>query len=202
MMGAQPLPRVTLERFRAGDAQAFAEVVRCYEPLVRGAVSRYWRSAFEREEAMQEIWVHVFRGREALDLGRLDTFSGWLAVLVRNRCLDLLRRPPEVEPAATTAEADALAWLDAAPEQETSVEQSELRQAVAAFTTRLKPAWRDFFELHFVQGLDYGAVGERLGIGKIRCKYMRKVLAARARRNHALLAALGRTATTEANGAS
>ncbi|MBI5482286.1 MAG: sigma-70 family RNA polymerase sigma factor [Deltaproteobacteria bacterium] len=193
---------MTLERFRAGDAQAFAEVVRAYGPLVRGAVARYWRSAFEREEAMQEIWVHVYRGREALDPGRLETFSGWLAVLVRHRCLDLLRRPTEAAPASTTAEAAALAWLEAAPEQETSLEQAELRRAVEAFKVRLRPAWRDFFELHFVEGLDYGAVGERLGIGSIRCKYMRKVLAARARRNRALLAALGRTAATGGDRAS
>ena len=196
MMGAETLPRATLERFRAGDAHAFAEVVKAYGPLVRGAVARYWRGAFEREEAMQEIWVHVFRGREALDLGRLDTFSGWLAVLVRNRCLDLLRRPVPPESIGTAEEAAALDWLEGNPEQEATVERAELRQAVAAFTERLKPMWRDFFELHFVQGLDYTAVGGRLGIGKIRCKYMRKVLAARARRSRALLAALGRHAAT------
>src|SRR5512143_3594323 len=133
MMGAQPLPRATLEKFRAGDAQAFAAVVEAYAPLVRGAVSRYWRGAFEREEAMQEIWVHVYRGREALDPARLDTFSGWLAVLVRNRCFDLLRRPA-AEPVAAATEPEALAWLDEPPAQEASVEQAELRQAVAAFT--------------------------------------------------------------------
>jgi RNA polymerase sigma factor (sigma-70 family) len=198
MTGGTTLPRATLERFRAGDAQAFAAVVEAYGPLVRGAVARYWRSAFEREEAMQEIWVHVFRGREALDPDRLDTFSGWLAVLVRNRCLDLLRRPA-AEPAAT--EAEALAWLQEPPVQEASVEQAELRRAVAAFTARLKPAWRDFFELHFVEGLDYGDITERLGIGRLRCKYLRKVLAARARRNRALLAAIGRPAATGAGDA-
>ncbi len=194
-MTGDMLPRATLEQFRAGDAAAFAAVVEAYGPLVRGAVSRYWRSAFEREEAMQEIWVHVFRGREALDPDRLETFSGWLAVLVRNRCLDLLRRPA-TEPVPVATEAEALAWLDEPPAQEASVEQAELREAVATFTARLKPAWRDFFELHFVQGLEYGEVCERLGIGRIRCKYMRKVLAARARRNRALLAALGRPAAT------
>jgi RNA polymerase sigma factor (sigma-70 family) len=187
------LPRATLEKFRAGEAEAFAAVVGVYGPLVRGAVSRYWRSAFEREEAMQEIWVHVFRGREALDPDRLETFSGWLAVLVRNRCLDLRRRAA-AEPAAT--ETEALAWLEAPAEQEAGAEQAELRRAVAAFTARLKPVWRDFFELHFVQGLEYGDITERLGIGRLRCKYMRKVLAARARRNRALLAALGRPAAT------
>jgi hypothetical protein len=63
---------------------------------------------------------------------------------------------------------------------------------VAAFTARLRPSWREFFELSFVQGLDHEAVRERLGLGRLRCKYMRQVLAARARRSPALLTALGR----------
>lgn len=31
---------------------------------------------------MQEIWMHVFRNRQALDLAQAETFSGWLAVMV------------------------------------------------------------------------------------------------------------------------
>lgn len=103
-------------------------------------------------------------------------------------------RRAAAEPAAT--EAEALAWLEAAPAQEASVEQAELQRALTAFTGRLKPAWRDFFDLHFVQGLDYADVTARLGISRLRCKYMRKVLAARARRSRALLAALGRPTAT------
>lgn len=196
----EALPIATLHRFREGDAEVFTEVMRKYQPLVRGAAARYWRSAFEREEVMQEIWLHVFRQRETLDPARLESFSGWLAVLVRRRCIDLLRRPPD--PAEKAAEPVALAWLETGPEQETVAETAELMRAVERFRARLKPAWRGFFDLYFVEGFNYEEVGKRLSIGKLRCKYMRKVLALRAHRSPPLMAALGHFVEAERRDAS
>ncbi len=185
------LAHQTLERFRLGDAHAFRQILERYGPLVRAAVSRFWKGAFEREEAMQEVWTHVYRNREALDLERASSFSGWLAVLTRRKCIDLLRKTDE---AAEATEEEALDWLAAAePEQQSQVENHELDEAVREFKHKLQPRWREFFELHFVRGLDYEEVCERLGIYKLRCKYMGKVLAGGARKNARIMAALGRT---------
>src|SRR5262249_34983487 len=141
-------------------------------------------------EAMQEIWLHIFRQRETLDPARFETFSGWLAVLSRRCCIDLLRG--KLDASEVADEGSALDWLMAAPEQETAVEIAELMREAEAIRTRLKPLWRAFFDLYFVEGLGYEEVGKRLSIGKLRCKYMRKVLAMRARRSKPLMAALGR----------
>jgi hypothetical protein len=51
--------------------------------------------------------------------------------------------------------------------------------------------------MYFVEGLDYEEVSRRLDIGKLRCKYMRKVLALRARRSRPLMAALGQLREAE-----
>ncbi len=190
--GPVTLAVATLRRFKDGEATAFADVVRAFTPLMRGVTARYWKGTFEREEAMQEIWLHVFRNRDALDLARADAFVGWLAVLARRRCIDLLRHRVDMVPLDQVDEAAALAWLTT-PAEVQLVENAELAKAVEAFKARLAPLWRQFFELHFVEGLDYAEIGERMKIGKLRCKYMRKVLSGRARRNAALMAALGRT---------
>jgi RNA polymerase sigma-70 factor (ECF subfamily) len=179
----------TLEKFRQGDAQAFRQVLDRYGPLVRYAVSRFWSGAFEREEAMQEVWTHVFRNREALDLARASSFSGWLAVLTRRKCIDLLRRADDP---AEVSEEEALEWIGQEPEQEAKVEHDELEAAVREFKQKLEPRWREFFELCFVRGLDYEEVSARLSISRLRCKYMRKVLSTRARKNARIMAALGR----------
>lgn len=181
----------TLRSFKQGDAAAFADVVRAFSPLVRAVTARYWKGAFEREEAMQEIWLHLFRHRDALDLERADAFPGWLAVLARRRCIDLLRQRADTVALDEVDEATALAWLTA-PDAAPPGERAELDKAVAAFTARLDPVWRRFFDLHFVEGLEYAEIGVRMKIGRLRCKYMRKVLSDRARRNVALMAALGR----------
>lgn len=187
----EPPPSATLQRFRQGDGAAFLEIMQQYQPLVRAAAARCFRGEFEREEAMQEIWLHIFRQRETLDLDRREAFSGWLAVLARRRCVDLLRRAADP---SEDSEESALQWLADPPEQEEAAEYADLLRAVESFRARLKPLWQKFFDAYFVEGLDYEQVGRRLAIGKLRCKYMRKVIALRARRSHALMSALGRRA--------
>lgn len=184
--------RSTLEGFRRGEAEAFAEVIRAYSPMARSIVSRYWSGAFHREEAMQEIWVHAFKRRESLDPSRLDEFGAWFTALARNRCIDLLRREgreigPDIEDPAL-----ALEKAHTDPAQEQAVEAAELNEAVEAFLAKLDPQWRLFYELNFVLGLGYGEISERLSISRTRCKYMKRVLVGRARRDTRLLAALGR----------
>jgi RNA polymerase sigma factor (sigma-70 family) len=160
--------------------------------MARSIVSRYWPGAFQREEAMQEIWVHAFKRRKSLDPSRLNEFGAWFTTLARNRCIDLLRREgreigPDIENPS-----QALEKVKTAPEQEQAVENSELNDAVEAFLARLKPQWRMFYELNFVLGLGYAEISQRLSISRTRCKYMKRVLVGRARRDARLLAALGR----------
>ena len=134
--------------------------------------------------------MHVFRHRQALDLEQAESFSGWLAVLVRRRCIDLYRQQPMSFQAVDLEEAEA--WLSSTAKQEEPAEDGELLAAVQAFKYKLKPSWRQFFELSFVEGLDYEDISKRLSIGKLRCKYMRAVLARRAQRNPQIMTALGR----------
>jgi RNA polymerase sigma-70 factor (ECF subfamily) len=186
------LDRDILLAFREGDPAAFAQVMREFDPLVRSIAGRLFPRPFEQEEAMQEAWVHVFRRREALDVNRLEAFPGWLAVLARRCCLDLRRIP--MTQFASADEEEALALSEARPDDDPrrQLEAAELKAAVARFVAALEPVWRTFFELHFVQGQDYADVAAELGISKLRCKYMKKVLAARARADPAMRAALGR----------
>lgn len=140
---------------------------------------------------MQEVWVHLFNNRQALDVSRLGEFDGWLATLARRKCLDLLRKQGRLKSTAAAAELDALA--DQEPEvTRDPMEQRDIAVAVDQLKKTLEPQWRDFFELHFVQGLDYAEVAERLAVSRLRCKYMKKVLTARARKSRPLLQALGR----------
>ncbi len=191
------LQRQTLERFRAGDGAAFAEVVAVHDDVVRRIASGYWRSTFEREEAMQEVWLHVYRNRAAFDLDRLTELPGWIAVLARRRCLDLVRKKqPDVRPFDEGAHAP----VEDAPDGPGLVERKALLLAVDAFEARLAPAWRAFFRLCFVDGHSYQEIGAQLGYGALRCKYMKKVLAQKARKNRGLMEALGRYRATAAQG--
>ena len=182
------LPRETIDAFRRGDRTAFEIVLRTYAHVVRRVAGACFKSTFDREEAMQEVWLHIWKNRDAVDVDRAQELGGWIAVVARRRCLDLLRRPQSDVPLEEVPEPEAEAVVDVA-------EQRDIQAAVAGFASSLKPGWRRFFDLHFVQGLPYEDVGAQLGIGKLRCRYMKKVLAARARKNRPLLDALQRSST-------
>jgi RNA polymerase sigma-70 factor (ECF subfamily) len=182
----------TLEGFRGGAGAAFAEVVRAYTPMLRSIVSRYWRGAFQREEAMQEIWSLAYRRRESLDPSRLGEFAAWLATLARNRCVDLLRKQGREIGPGFDDPSRGLESLPASGGQERSVEASDLRAAVEAFAQKLPSKWRSFFDLHFKKELGYEEIAEKLNISRARCKYLKRVLVNRARKNKKLMEALGR----------
>lgn len=181
------LPRETIEALIRGDTGAFEQLEATYAHIVRRVVSTFWRGAFDREEAMQEVWLHIWKNRGAVDAERAAQVGGWIGVVARNRCVDMLRGTQHAVALDDVAELVAEETVDFA-------EQKQIRAAVAAFTDRLRPQWKSFFDLHFVEGLPYDDVAARLNISKLRCKYMKKVLAARARKNAPLLAALSRTA--------
>jgi RNA polymerase sigma factor (sigma-70 family) len=187
--------RELFERFQRGDGDAFAEVMRAHMGIVRKAAAAFFREPFAQEEAMQEIWLHVYAKRASLDLDRHAEFPGWLSTLARRRCLDLLRQPSAPIP---VDDIDAVVSSHASDVQPDVTVDRELRAAVDALKAKLDPMWARFFELCFVQGLPYEDIAAQLHIGKLRCKYMKKVLISRARRHRPLMEALGRRTSTAA----
>lgn len=178
--------RGLFERFQRGDGHAFAEIMRAHMGIVRKAAAAFFREPFAQEEAMQEIWLHVYAKRASLDIERWAEFPGWLSTLARRRCVDLVRQPSAPIPVEDIEE------LVASEAPRDTVVDRELREAIDAFTCKLETPWGKFFELCFVQGEPYEEIAAQLHIGKLRCKYMKKVLVARARRHRPLMDALGR----------
>jgi RNA polymerase sigma factor (sigma-70 family) len=171
-----------LKAFRDGEAWAVDEVIREYDQVVRNVVERFYRNAFEREEAMQEIWIHAIQRADTVHPDRVADFEGWLATLARHRCVDLWRAAGR---APTGVE------VELAAEPSTAVEDAETREAIAAFVSRLRPEEAQFYGLHFGEGLGYPEVAARMGITRLRCKYLKHLIVEKARRNGALLRALG-----------
>ncbi len=144
-----------LDRARRGDHEAFAVVVRHYDPALRRLAYRVLGSPARMDDALQEAYVKAFR---ALPRFRGQSQLGtWLHRIVFNACLDELRRTH-----------DELVTLDDGPQRlaaspdhaEVVAGREMLEQALAA----LAPHDRAAVVLVDGQGFDYRAAAEVLGI--------------------------------------
>jgi len=80
-----------LARTALADQAAFAELYRRTSPHLYAVAVRILREPAAAEEVLQEAFVSIWHnaGRYATELSQPQT---WLASIVRNRCLDRLRR--------------------------------------------------------------------------------------------------------------
>jgi RNA polymerase sigma factor (sigma-70 family) len=153
---------------------------------------RFFRAPFEQEEAVQEALLQVFKAREQIDPLRADTLTGWVMTVAQRKMIDLVRASSARLPTVVAEEEgdEVEAVMERTAEDE--AHGTECVRAVAELEARLKPAWRPYFHAVFVEGRDFDEAREALGIGRLRAKYLKKVLLARLRRHAPLLELMGR----------
>ncbi len=140
---------------RDGDLDAFEALVRSYTPTVYAHAYRFFGDGPSAEDAVQEVFVKVFRSLPEFD-GR-SQFSTWLYRVTRNVCLDAFRagkrRPVPVDPL------DVVPTGLADPANEATMNVA-VEQAMAA----LPPEDRDALSAVSVFGLSYAEASEALGV--------------------------------------
>jgi RNA polymerase sigma-70 factor, ECF subfamily len=80
------LPRVAL-----GDQAAFGELYDLTAPHLYGCALRILRDSPAAEEILQEAYVNVWHHAGSYEVAKSQPLT-WLTTIVRNRCLDQLRR--------------------------------------------------------------------------------------------------------------
>lgn len=93
MTGAPSSEHELIRRARAGDEDAFAELVVTHASRIYGALRRFGLDPDEADEVAQEVFVRAWRGLERFE-GR-SQFSTWLYRIAFNEAQRRLsRRPP------------------------------------------------------------------------------------------------------------
>ena len=93
-----------LARVALSDQQAFAELYRQTSPHLYAVALRILREPAAAEEILQEAYVNVWHHAGTYVAARSQPLT-WLTAIVRNRCLDQLRRR-EVDTVTMSAEGD------------------------------------------------------------------------------------------------
>ena len=153
---------------------------------LRPLVARHFSSPFEREEALQEIWLQVHRSAPSYDPVRGE-LRPWLRTLATNRCREILRmrgrRPP---PGAEIGE--DLVSAQAGPD--VVAREHRVKAAISTHISTLEPEEAAVFRLALLEEQPTEAVAQRLGISPRRAKYLKLKLLERAATAPALRAAL------------
>jgi RNA polymerase sigma-70 factor (ECF subfamily) len=146
------------------DQGAFARLYELTAPKLFGVAVRILRREDWAEEVVQDCFVNVWNHAGSYSAGRSAPMT-WMTSIVRNRCLDWLRRPsPEVVLVAADDEADdpleALPSDDRGPLDELA--RSADAQALADCLRRLDAKQRQAIMLAFYDGLSHSELASHL----------------------------------------
>jgi RNA polymerase sigma-70 factor (ECF subfamily) len=150
---------ILVRAVRAGDDHAFSTIVTRFEPaLLAYARQLLGGSHHDAEECVQDTFVRALRALRGSD--RPMALKPWLYTILRNRCLDQLRRPNRgtdlalVEPVLSDVSADPHAAL---------VRGDELRDLVGELN-RLPARQRKALVMHELEGASHADIAARLDV--------------------------------------
>jgi RNA polymerase sigma factor (sigma-70 family) len=156
-----------LERFAAGDLEAFETLFRQHQGEVFRWIRRIVRNSATAEELTVETFWRVHRARARFDPAA-GSFGGWLRRIATNTAIDHLRRDRREVPLLNDPPGVAR------PDPR---EQSELRGQILHAMNTLTPRLRAVILLALVEEEPYEEIAKALGIsiGAVKVRVFRGV---------------------------
>jgi RNA polymerase sigma-70 factor (ECF subfamily) len=157
-----------IRRARAGDQEAFAELVMTHAERVYRALRRFGLDAGDADDVAQEVFLRAWRG-----LARFEEraqFSTWLYRIAFNEAQRRLSRRalPRAEPVPDSDAPDPVAGLPEPVESgpEARALAAEFERRLDAALDELPPEWRAAVVLRDIEGLSTHDAAEVVGVGE------------------------------------
>lgn len=155
-----------IARLRARDEHAMADLYDRYSGIVYGVALRVLGDTTAAEDVLQEVFLQLWRRPQAFDADR-GKLAPWLAVIARNRAIDLLRRRPAEDDISELPISTGVNLEDTAGRR-LAVEK------VRGVLTGLPQEQRKALEMAFFEGMTHTEIsaktGEPLGTIKTRIR--------------------------------
>lgn len=146
-----------LTRIASGDELAVRECVQQFGPLVWALARRWSPDARDVEDAVQEVFVDLWRSAGRFDPARA-TQAGWVAMVTRRRLIDRLRRRQravELEPLPDD--------FDQADDREPDLDRQARIDQAHAVLAELPAAQRTMLELSLLHGRTHDEIARETG---------------------------------------
>jgi RNA polymerase sigma factor (sigma-70 family) len=156
-----------LERFAAGDLEAFESLFRQYQQEVYRWIMRLVRNSATAEDLTVETFWRMYRAHAQFDPSK-GNCGPWLRRIATNAALDHLRHSRREIPLPDHLAATA---------QQSPSEQRELRREILSAVNQLSPRLRTVILLALVEEEPYERIAQALGIseGAVRVRVFRGV---------------------------
>ena len=140
---------------QSGDEQAMAALFDRYSRVVYSVSLRVLRDPASAEDVLQEVFLQIWRNPDSFAATR-GGLGGWLAVVARNRSIDVLRRK---RPTEVVDEMSLPSNFNLAEESERAVMVERARMVMQG----MPPEQRKTLEMAFFEGLTHAEIAEMTG---------------------------------------
>jgi RNA polymerase sigma-70 factor (ECF subfamily) len=151
-----------VRRCTSGDSSAFDALVREYMNTVLGLAYHYVRNFHTAEDLAQDSFVQAYQSIGSLRDGA--RFKVWLLRIVRNKCIDHIRRNPKQlsmdQDEDLQKEVSRKATIRPAQDQEEAFSEEQLFGALDS----LRADYREIFVMKHVDNLSYKEISQVLGM--------------------------------------
>ncbi len=165
-----------LKRIASGDQNAVQECLKTYGGLVWSLARRMLRNSDDAEDAVQEIFVDVWKNAGRFDPGQ-SSETTFIAMIARRRLIDRIRFTQRRISADSLEDVLAEPADRADKQMQTMVEASEAFKALKL----LRPEQRQVLQLSIIQGLSHQEIADATGmpLGTVKTHARRGLLQAR-----------------------
>ena len=140
---------------RAGQQDAMAQVYDRYSPVVYAVALRVLGETSAAEDVLQEIFMQLWRNPSAFNASR-GNLAPWLAVIARNRALDVLRkRKPQTEIDETTVSVE--------PDLAADADRARVAEKVRLTLKQMPAPQRSALEMAYFEGYSHSEISQKTG---------------------------------------
>jgi RNA polymerase sigma-70 factor (ECF subfamily) len=141
-----------LSQARCGDEAAMARLYDAYSRIVYSVALRVLKDPGAAEDVLQDVFLKIWRNPISF-LAAKGSLGGWLAIISRNRAIDVLRKRRSID--------DVELWAsnDVAGEVERGVMIERAKNCIC----KLPNVQREALEMAFFGGLTHAEISEQLG---------------------------------------
>lgn len=144
-----------LKGIRERDQAAMATIFDRYARMAYSVAFRVLGDSAQAEDVMQDVFFQLWQAPESFATGR-GSLGAWIAVVVRNRAIDVLRKRRPSDPVEEVV-------LPAGVDVAADVEQHTMVQRIRTLLKGLPAEQRSTVEMAFFDGLTHSEIAERTG---------------------------------------